>query len=920
MSQVPSLQDFSFIHNKRLLKNISISVGIVLLIWVGSWIGWYRVPYLQKVIALEGIPYNTAIIFETPRPLEVLKTWEELPYAESYLSTHLIQKWSSDIKDLEALFQSTNSFKEFLSTSKVASGTDWTDASSFNWFFTLEHKRSFDIEKFISELGSHYHIITRKYRGNNIYEITLNNQVEFVFSYYESLVLVGRRSNAVETSIEQIDRIRKNLFFSRNFNKLYKQLHRKSDINVYIGFRDLPILLNNLQPNIVNEISSLANTFDWSGLNFITGKDNIELNGQIYAQRNNEFWYQLSKQNTVDSSNIAELLPDNTALSVYFGLEDFKPFYRAYQDEEFQDFEEFILPIMKGELLFFLTNPTSLDFSSNKFVALRLKDTKEAQNLLQKYGAQYGELQTTKYQNFEIRRIASPNLLVPIFGLDMHPLQNPYYVIIDDFVIFCNSATALQVWIEKYNFDKKLTRLPNAQFMARSMSKNNHLHVFIQTRYMLPILHSCLHPDLHAFVASEWKNIVHMSPITLQMKGNGGGNFISNIRMQLFTELDNNLLVNAAKTTKIDKKQLQVVRNAINISWQYDLKAPIDGEPIVIPNPDSLSYVIAAKDISNRLYLFSQNGDLIWEKVFSEPIMSNIYGLDYHNTKNLQFIFNTKSHIYFIDEKGNEIKKIPLASPAATGMLMINYSKGVRLMIGCINGNIYGYDKSGVPLRGWNPKTGVGQMAYPPQFLETKDNAYLIAHLKNYRIGIFQFDAMATGFYIPIYNYNTGTHALGIDKESQRFSLGLSNGGVQVANTKGITFNINPDSKLKGNTQFAFGNFAGDKKMDYIRYSNGKVIAHYYNEKNAFVSLFEKDIQPNLDLFFAIPMQDTPFDKFGGVDTKAGKIYLYSEKGELVAGFPLEGNTAFKLNDFLRDGSQSIIVGNHQKLVAYKID
>lgn len=920
MSQVP-VQDItlSLLHNKRLQKNIGISAAVVIVIWLGSWLGLYRIPFLQKIIALEGIPYNTSIILETPKPLELLQQWEELPYAESFLSIHLIQKWTSDLKDFQGLLQSTESFKDYLSNSKLASGVDWTDASSFNWLFILENKKTFDIEKFITELPD-YHIDKRRYRGNAIYEILYNGKIEFVLSYYEDLLLVARRSNAVETSIEQIDRIRQNVFFSNHFSKIYSNLHRKSNVNLYIGFRDLPILINNLQPNIIAQLTSLGLSFDWAGFNFIADKDNLEFNGQLYSNYDNEFWYQLSKQSTVDSSNIAELLPDNTALSLYFGLSDFGKFYRAYKEEDFTDFEQFILPIMKGELLFFLTNPTTLDFSSNKFVALRLKDAREAKNLLQKYGAQYGEMQTTRYQNFEIHRITSPNLLVPIFGLDLHPLQNPYYVIIDDFVIFCNSATALQVWIEKYNFDKKLTRLPNAQFMARSMSKNNHVHIFIQTRYILPIIHSCINPELHAFVANEWRNLLPMSPISIQMKGNGKGNFITNMRMQLFTEIDNNILVNAAKSAKIDKSHLEVVKTAINVSWQYDLKAAIEGEPTVITRPDSSSYVIAAKDKENRLYVFSQNGDLLWEKTFDEPIMSEIYGLDYHNTKNLQFIFNTKSFIYFLDEAGKEVKKMPLAAPAATGMLMVNYSKGVRLMVSCTNGNIYGYDKSGVPLRGWNPKTSVGALAFPPQFIETKDNAYLITQMQNYRVGIFQFDAMATGFYIPIYNYNTSKQPVGIDKQGQRFAIGLSNGGIQIVTPKGITFNISPESKLKGDVKFAYGNFAGDNRLDYARYANNKLIAHYYNDKNSFQQLYEKDIKEKLDAIFGLSIKNGTFDRLGGVDIQAGKIYLYNEKGDMVSGFPLEGTTPFKLTDFLKDGSQSIIVGNRQKIVAYKID
>jgi hypothetical protein len=901
------LQFKSFFAANPRTRRASIAFGLILFIWLGSRSGCYRVPLIQGVSALEAIPYNTALILETPKPLDLLEKWRKLPYKSAFFELHLLQKWSSDVDSMQTMFAQTQTYQDILKNAKLVSGAEWGDIVHFNWLFVLEQNRkNFDIATFAKELKG-YDISTRTYHKNTIYEIRRGANIDFVLAQHSGLILVSRRAHPVETGIEQIENIRTNVFFAPNFDDIYATMRHSDDINIYVGFKDLPILMGNLRPNIVQPISSLGASFDWGGFMLQTEENSINLSGSCLSDNNSDFWRTFSRQDVVDSSNISELLPDNTAISLYLGLANFRGFYSQYNQVSHPDFEEFILPSMKGEVLFFLTNPTSMDFSSNKFVALRLNDTLQAKRLLEKYAERYGELANENYQNFEIRRIAATDFLAPIFGDAILPLQNPYYVIINDFVVFCNSSTALQVWIEKFNFDKKLNRLPDCQFLTRSMARQNHLHIFIQPKYILPILQSCTAPEMHGFIALQWEALRNFSPITLQMRANGKNNFITNISLQYAQ----------TEVVAIDSSQHNSKDNSINIAWQYDLKDPIRGQPQLIRNTDG-TQLIAVQDTSDRLYLFSQNGELLWEYVLDLPILSRVYGLNYNNTGNLQIIFNTKNSIYFLDINGMEVQKIILPAPATTGVLLIDYAKGVRLLVGCDNGNIYGYDKAGIPLTGWNPKSKVGKLSHPMQLAKIKENYYVVGQFQGGRIGIFEFDAIGKSTFVTLAAPPVRT--FGIDEQIERIAIGLQNGAIQIINFKGNTFALAADPKVNQNTQFVYTDVIGDSRRDYIRYSNGALIAHYYDEQNKYISAFQTTLADRPNDIFALLSSQNLYHSIGALHTGSGRIFLYDEKGQLLKGFPLPGTSRFLLADLVGDRSQSVIVANGLKLVVYKID
>ncbi len=910
------IQQFNI--KERLLSNKKV-VGVLFLglIWLGSWLGLYRLPFV-RVHALEAIPYNTPLLLECNHVPTTLDTWRKQPYSLELQGIQFVYKWIHDLEQIDQFFTAQGSYPDVVQTARVVAGAQWSGEDAFEWLFVFEkYKNAFDIEKFTQQLPD-FAVQKTNFRGGTVYELRKDGALVWTMASYKGLILMARKTSLVELGLEQLYDIRSNVFFSGDFNRCYRQLSRKSAINLYINYKDLPILLNTLSPTIPQYIEQMRQSLSWSGLELQTDSSHLLLTGRTRVDSNNDFWYSLTQQEAVDTSSFIRILPDNTALAVYFGLENFKSFYNDYNDTPNEDFEKYVLPLMRGELLYFITDPTATDLQSSRFVALRTDDIQTATQLLESYAQTFGELKTIDYQNFKLTQIASTNLLKPIFGGVLNPLENPYYLIVDDCIVFCNSAAALQLWVEKYNFNKTLVQMPAYQTLMKSMASDNVLYIFINTPYTLSMLKRATDAAMHPFIEEQFINFRLLSPIGIQFKSNSG-EFVTNA-MILYQNAQS--LPRPTPPTDLavrgDSVAATVVENPslAHVAWRAELQADLQGEPMPIYHSETNTYYIAAQDVANRLYIFSQSGDLVWDKQLESPVLSVVYGLDFHKNNSIYFVFNTKKNIYFIDKSGNEFKKIPLIAPAATGLLLVDYPKGVRLFVGCTNGNIYGYDKHGKPLIGWNPKSGVGTLAYPMQFLEIGAQAYVFAQNKANKLYFSAIDGITHSQSVEM---NGAVGVFQLDVQAERIATGLASGKIQVINLKGKTFVLKEETGVQTKMQFVYANIAGDGRKDYLRYSNGTLAAHYYNDQNKFVPVFKQTLNDAPQTIFEARSPQSIYSYIGGVTPAQQRIYLYDNQGILRKGFPLAGTTRFSLLDLLGDKSETLVVGNKNVVLAYKL-
>jgi len=281
----------------------------------------------------------------------------------------------------------------------------------------------------------------------------------------------------------------------------------------------------------------------------------------------------------------------------------------------------------------------------------------------------------------------------------------------------------------------------------------------------------------------------------------------------------------------------------------------------------------------------------------------------------MTFVFNTSKAIHMVDRNGKEFRTIPLVHPAANPLFVVDYGKWPRLFIACKNGTVYGYDKYGKPLLGWNPLEGVGQVQEPMNFMRHKDKDYLVILNTSRKLSAYKRNGK------PYFSasFGRGTKTVSLDDDIGRIAAGNPNGKVMISNINGKTFSIGALPNMKTDCQFAYADVIGDMRKDYIRLSSKQLSLYYYNEEQKLTEHFNYQFDNPQDGVFGVNRPRNSKAYIGTYSNQWQSIYLFDENGTLQKGFPLVGTMPFQIIDLFNDKTEVLIVANRNMVYAYKI-
>ncbi len=900
-----------------------IAIFLLILAIAGYKYGYYRLP-LATVRPLEAIPLNSPLIFECKSAPATIAAWRKTAYSSEWQGIQFVYKWITDAELYNDIFQKTKSFQNFIPQSTATTGAQWAGNNSFEWLFVFsDYPHKIAINDLIKELDI-YKPSSTVFRGTNVYNLSIDQNNKIAIAQYQRLLILSHKTSLVENALEQINNINSNVTFSPQFNTAKLKL-QDSALNVYLNFKDLPILLNTLSPQIVPQIDLLSQQMSWWGAKITLQSDKIVSTGSLFPSSNAVFWQKLSQQYPANSPTLCKILPDNTAIAAYVSVEKFQKFYHSLNYPPNEDFNQYILPFIKDELLFFICNPISNDLQADKFVAFRCPDRTIADKLLTAYGKKFGELKEFNQQNFVVKQIASAQLLQPLFGEIINPLQNPFYTTIDDFIIFANSEAGLQNWVEKYNFNRTLSQ--NSQFApaVQMMQQKANFGLFINPSYSLSIAKICTKADVHSFLEEQFKNLAPFNPLVINAKGNSGS-FASVLHAYFqpngnANRANNNLAsLDSNSTQPKDSLNNQIDnpndKNNSLVLWRSELRHPIKKTPQLINFPRENKNYIIAQDTARSLYLLDQSGALLWTKQFESQPLGQIQPFDFFANGDIKLVFCTERYVYMLNKDGSVFKQITLIANSVTGLMVLDYNKNGFILLSCADGNLYGYDKNGRPFTGWNPKKGVGKLATAAQIIYDNNLPYIAVQTKTNKVSVYNLDGRQIAS--PI-NIETPQGYFQIDQNAQRIAVGTSSGKIIAINNKAKSFALSPADKLNKSPQFIYANISGDIRKDYLRYNNGLLQGHLYDDKNKFVPFLNIILEEKPSELFEVVSPINVFSQIGGLNKPLQQIYLYNNEAKLRAGFPLAGTTAFVLADFLGDKSETLIVGLRNSIVAYKL-
>lgn len=858
------------------------------MLWLGVWLGFFRAP-LSNSNPQEAVPSNAAFVLTVKHHNTFINELKALDYYKNISAIGPLSEWIDDMKKIDNLFSDKDlNFQKNIRSNQFSSLS--LNGNEFAWTHIIALS-NFNLKQFLKSEG-----ISIKQKSsflkNEIFEIETSSKVYWTLAYSRGLLIISKQLSFVESALLSLHNVGNNL----PFDKRYRSVKNSSaDIAFYANLELSSIFLSLIGSEASLAADPILRDFSWSGGELKFEKENFVLGGKMSFKDRNSFWNWLSQQNQETENSIAGLIPLNFAFLRFLNIKNFGQQYRKIEkNKKNEDFEKYVLPWLDDESLFLITEPTGIDFNNDKFFILETKDSLLSDRLLKEYGNNLGILEAIKIRDFELIKISAAELLKPIFGADLGEQKLFYMLRYGNYMIFSASSSIMDVLLENLKHKKTLEHSDRLKHFAGQIKQPSTAYYFINSSVSLPFLKAFADIKHEKILLDKFENLKNIGPIGIQLKSLGTGLF--------------------SLTATFSYQKSEEIRNDLNLAWRCNLDAEAAIKPAFVLSSDGKESEIMIQDKEKRLYLLDRRGQIKWKKPIEGIIRSDFHQIDYYNNGELYYVFNTDRQIYILDKNGDILKQIQLAAKASNGISIIGDPKNIGFYIGCSNGKVYGYDKNGKPMPGWNPNKSTGTVDFPIQYYESADKKIIISLNRKGRLHLAKKNGEAIKTYFLKGYFRYGPF---LDTVAGRIVICNTDGKIEVINFEGKKFGIAAVKNIDKDVSFFLADINADGKSDYLRQSKNMLSAYSYDEKNKLIETLVYTYSQSQVEIFPIKMQQKIY--IGSYNATAGEISILNPEGKMINGFPIKSDAGIAVSDFFKDGSNTLLYTKAKVLSAIKI-
>lgn len=870
---------------------LTVSSLISFLIWFFLIQETYRPPYFS-VQPIEAIPQNTPIILEFEDFYLLRHEVTKMPYATELSAAFFVKKMSEDFNVMRQLFSKNYQHLQLLLNSPITAGLHLSGKDNVDFLYVLKDKtRDFNLNDLLEGYTYKKSIANQ----NTVYQLEIENGINYTVTIFKDLILISKFAYLVESAMNQLNNPSGNLLQDQRLKFLNKPDRKKDQIGISILFDNLKAFsnpfINKKATKYLKYFSDKISSGFWI-LDF--DKEGIVINGCLKSKKSSlEYVF---NNNKITNSKCLEVLPENIS---YFFRNSIKGNFDK-SDDDF--FDEFFFPWIGEEWLVGRSEVFTRKMNAEKFVAYQIHAgrKKMAEYYLQKLTDSLGIINSWSYQTYSIRQVKAEKLPIPfIKESESLSLGNYCYTFLGDYVIFAGAPRILENWIDQYNTNQVLaSHIPYLKMKGQAGS-NGTLEFYLNT----------------VMSQAFWVNFFDAKD----------SQALSQIKIwEQFPTIGMNATWKKGEfLTEGFLYHEEEKRESIKVKWRTPLKNKANTKPFPIFNDEEGAYNILVQDEENILYLLSQGGEIIWEKQLELPIQSEIKAANFFSDTSVGIIFNTSKKIYLLDLSGKERNNFPLSlsSPISNNILLADYGENdFGIFVACENEMIYGFDKEGIPLSGWNSIEGAGLIKNSIEHFLTEDKNYIVAVNVKGDMFVFGKDGFVVKKIEKVTTKNSKPLLFQFGKLDERVVVSDKNGAINIyeLNTSKMT-NIQQDMVIPSKEiKYTSADIGGDNFRDYAMLSNNKLTIYYYH-KDKFQEYGNYQFSNEQDELFGVQSDQMGKAMIGSLSKKQNQIFLLDKKGNLEPGFPLSGSSKFDLLHLFADDQKSLLVADGHQIVVYEL-
>lgn len=496
------------------------------------------------------IPSDAIFFMETEEPIS---TWEEI--RSNAIWRHLKkQSYFSELTEnantLDTLFQENKKLFKLLGSRSLLVSAHMYKKNDYDFLFVVDLQK---ISKFTQlkdyldkVLSDDYSFSRRTHDNHEIIELLDKATKETLYITILENLLVASYTNALtEAAIAEYKK--PTIGRDQYYLDIFKKVGHDNMLRLYIqqsyldDFAKCYIDTPNASLNYISE------NLLYSGFSFDLENELLLAEGYTNFNETKETYIEALHKSGLGKRSIANVAPQRTAFYLSLGFDSFERFYDNFQElqqkkadgldaydttiaktEKFLNInirEQFI-DWMDDEVAFLQLQPSKLGKNNEFAVVLKAKDGDDAKEQLDFVLKQIKKKTPVKfrqvtYRGYAINFMAMKGFFKPLLGGFFKDLEKPYFIIIEDYVVFSNHPQTLKDIINDYEIKNTLGKSEEYKTFAKHFDKSSNLFAYVNMPLFYKNMSTMLSTQARQELRENKAYVTCFSQIGLQLSASG---------------------------------------------------------------------------------------------------------------------------------------------------------------------------------------------------------------------------------------------------------------------------------------------------------------------------------------------------------------------------------------------------------------
>jgi hypothetical protein len=892
-----------------------IIIGFTIFLIIGLLTGWYFFTREAKYFgtkAFRAVPENGLAIVRIHHLGEYATKSIVNPIWKTYSSFSGIAGFYQDLILVDSLFRMNpelrNTFYNKDLTMTLGGEKDIIASLYILELSSLAEKRKLSgiLDNYLDQKGAAIEQVKAggaKISRYSWQEGRVNRQ--FYLTFYRGLFIGGTELETIAQAVAQLERPETQK--SSIFEKANKTATDNIDINIYLNHNKISQFLQKmLGDTFLQKMIESPTLAEWSEIDLTQKNEELLLNGFSFTGDSLQNYLEIFLNQKPSTFNLACFFPAETSFFLNVSISDNRQFFKDYEqhlDNQGQltnykrslneidstyniNIQDVIINNLEGVAAMVFTQFELATPDENKFLVFKVKSgIKMEQAMLpmvefvktaKKKGTAKNEylFRIDDEAISTIYKLSFSEFGSKVLGGIFSDVATNYYAVYNNCLIMGASQESIVRFLRANVLQETLDKNKKYLEFASGLSDQYNIYFWGSPKNCLPFFKVKINDSVYHELENKWTEIRKIESVGWQVG------------------IENGMAYNMARIKYSAENQ----NDRTLPEWKSFIGSPSITKLQFVVDPLNKSiHNIVVQDSANNFMLIGSQGRILWKIKLDRPILSEVFQLNCFKDGKLQYFFNTDDALHMLDRDGNYVRNYPLSlrSQATNGVSVFDYDKkgDYRFFVAGKDHRVYLYDKNGNTIPDWDPRKTEHDVLQPIQYFRVENKDYIVFKDSNRgyildrkgkpRVTIKEDLAFSNnGFYLEAKSGKNPSRLITTGPEGEVVSIGFDG----IVNTSSF-------GRFSANHFFAFEDLDADNKKDYIYLDDNMLIAYDQNGSELFSKKFDQPIFTAPELF-QFPDKTK---KIGLTMSSQNKLYLLNFDGSIYPGFPLDGNSNFKV-------------------------